>query len=190
MNYKNYNDYELIYDVKENDYNSYNILFNKYLPVLKSLTYKYYKNYKNYGYDYDDFFQEASIAFSNAVEKYDAEKNALFYTFVTLCVNRSLLSFCRMISCHRKNISNCYLVNIDDCYICEESNIDNYFSYRGRIDIIKKAIYNMDIEESCILELKYNGFTYKEISTLLDISLRRAQFKGRKILKEIKNYLD
>ena len=48
----------------------------------------------------------------------------------------------------------------------------------------------MDIEESCILELKYNGFTYKEISTLLDISLRRAQFKGRKILKEIKNYLD
>ena len=62
MNYKKYNDYELIYMVRENDDISKNVLFDKYLPVIKNMANNYYTKLKGYNCDYDDFFQEAMIA--------------------------------------------------------------------------------------------------------------------------------
>ena len=87
MNYKKYNDYELIYNVRENDDSSYNYLFNKYIPIMKRLAYTYYNNYKNYGYDLDDFQQEAYIAFHSAINSFNECKDSLFYTFVVLCLS-------------------------------------------------------------------------------------------------------
>ena len=37
MDYKDYNDYELIYMVRENDDSSYDILFQKYIPIIKRM---------------------------------------------------------------------------------------------------------------------------------------------------------
>lgn len=181
MKYRDYNDYELIYMIRDGDSNSYNILFEKYIPVMKSIAYSYYKDYKDYGFDYDDFTQEVYIAFNNAISQFKEEKNILFYTFSVVCMRRALLTFCRKITCGRKNISQRYTVNIDDVVVREESNIDNYYNYIERADLVKCMILKLDVEESCILELRYNGFTYKEISVLLDLPLRRVQFKGRKI---------
>ena len=70
MNYKNYNDYELIYMVRENDV-PFDLLFEKYMPILRKLSSVYYMRYSSYGYDYEDFLQEACIAFQRAINKYD-----------------------------------------------------------------------------------------------------------------------
>ena len=35
MNYKNYNDYELIYSVREKDDFAFDIIFEKYQPIIK-----------------------------------------------------------------------------------------------------------------------------------------------------------
>lgn len=185
MNYKKYNDYELIYNVRENDDESYDNLFNKYIPIMKRLAYKYYSNYSSYGYDLEDFQQEAYIAFHGAVNNYNERKDILFYTFVILCINRSLLSFCRKISCERKNISNSYLINIDDCNIIGTSNIEEYCEYCDIVFSFNNIYTKLGLEDSCIFELRYNGFTYKEISELLDLPLRRVQFKIRKVRKII-----
>lgn len=187
MNYKKYNDYELIYNVRENDDYSYNCLFNKYVPVMKKLAYKYYSNFKGYGCELEDFQQEAYISFYNAVNSYSEDKNSLFYSFVVLCINRALTTFCKKISCEKKNINNNYLINIDDePFVVGENNIDSYYEESSIKDFIKSIYLDMNLEESCIVELRYNGFTYKEISILLDIPLRRVQFKGKKV-KEIIN---
>jgi len=37
MNYKKINDYELLYMVRENDDYSKDLLYEKYLPIIKSL---------------------------------------------------------------------------------------------------------------------------------------------------------
>ena len=47
MKYKNYNDYELIYMVKENDDFSYDALYKKYMPIIKSIAYDFYIKYKS-----------------------------------------------------------------------------------------------------------------------------------------------
>ena len=121
MNYKNYNDYELIYMVREKDESSNEILYEKYNPIIRNITYEYYRKYSVYGYDYDDFLQEGYIAFQNALCKYDENKDCLFYTFVVFCLRRSLGTFCRKISTRSKNLSNTEFVNIDD-YSCIDVN--------------------------------------------------------------------
>ena len=183
MNYKKYNDYELIYLIRENDNESYNILFNKYLPIMKSIAFNYYKKYMSYGFDYDDFKQESYIAFCGAVNSFDESKNSLFYTFAVLCINRALLSYCRKISCEKKNINNNYLVDIDEVVVCEDSNIDSYFISEDKKQLIDNIKFKMDFIDSCVFELRYNGFSYREISLLLDLPLRTVQFKGRKARK-------
>ena len=42
MDYKKFNDYEILYMIKENDEYSRNLIFNKYLPIVKNIASKYY----------------------------------------------------------------------------------------------------------------------------------------------------
>ena len=114
MNYKNYNDYELISMVRENDEFSYYSLFEKYKPIVKNISKEFYDRYSDYGYDYDDFIQEGYVGFQNALNKYDSSKGALFYTFVELCIRRRLLSFTKNITLPKRKISNKYVVSGDD----------------------------------------------------------------------------
>lgn len=93
MNYKSLNDYELIYMVRESDDSSRDILYEKYMPIISSVSSDYYLKYKDFGCDYDDFLQEAMIGFQKALVSYDENRDNLFYTFVIVCIHRRLLSF-------------------------------------------------------------------------------------------------
>ena len=46
MNYKQ-NDYELIYMVRENDEVSQDLLYEKYLPIIKNLASEFYQKYNS-----------------------------------------------------------------------------------------------------------------------------------------------
>ena len=114
MNYKSFNDYELIYMIRENDDFSQNVLFDKYKPVVMSIANEYYEKYKNNGYEYDDFLQEALIGFQNALFSFDEEKNSLFYTFVVVCIHRKLLSFCRMFMSKKNVLGNLNNISLEN----------------------------------------------------------------------------
>ena len=180
MDYKKYNDYELIYMVRENDDNSKNILFQKYQPIIKKIANDFYLRFSTYGYDYEDFIQEANIAFHRSVIHYDEKKDNKFYSFCILCIRRSLLSFCRKISNSKKNISYTELVDIDDCNISDDScYTEQLYEIKELEGIFQKLILDLPFDISCIFELKMNGFTYFEIGTLLDIPSSTVEFKNR-----------
>ena len=75
MDYKKYNDYELIYMVHENDEESNSILLRKYSPIIGKICSKYYKRFNQYGYDYEDFYQEGLAAFYRAIKYYDDKRH-------------------------------------------------------------------------------------------------------------------
>lgn len=189
MNYKNYNDYELVYMVNEDG--SYgDLLYQKYKPVLLSIVNEFFQNYRNYGYDYDDFLQEASIAFFQSISKFDESKGSLFYTFMTLCVRRKLMSFCRNISNSNKNIPSGFFVDIDEFDVLDDKNDLNRLVHDFEIDqIIRNVLFNLPIQYSSILELKMNGFSYCEISILLDIPKSTVEFRNRHSKKMVETYL-
>lgn len=187
MKYKNYNDYELIYMVREQDENSYGILFQKYLPIIKRIACDYYKSYNTYGYDLDDFIQEGYLGFQKAILSFDENKDILFYTFVTLCIHRKIINFCKRISCDRKNISNINFVDCDEVSIVDPSlDMDDMLSFKELFSTIWNIIYSFPIEYTSVFELRMNHFRYSEISELLEVSNRRAEFMVRRIMNKIR----
>ena len=190
MSYKKYNDYELIYMVREKDEDSYNAIFSKYYPIIKKISFNYYNRFNNYGYDYDDFIQEACLAFHGALSSFNEMENVLFYTYSITCMERKLISFCKKISCLKRTLSpDNYVEYNDNFYSDQKSNVFDEAQINDFYVLLKKTIYDLDYVDSCVLELKINNFSYKEISKLLDIPLRTVQFKAQKIRKILKQNL-
>ena len=184
MDYKKLNDNELVYMVRENDEDSINILVKKYSPMIFKLTNEHYGRYNGYSYEFDDFYQEALNAFYKAIRTYDNEHSVL-YTYVNVCMKRALFSFERTICRKEKPI-----VDISDLEYCIEDvreNPKNRDLYKKLENIVRDVIFGLSLEAGAILELKINGFTYKEISKLLDIPMSSVEFKSRRARNLLRN---
>lgn len=82
MNYKNINDYELVYQIRESDEEAYNTLFDKYSFLVKRLAYEYYYKNENIGIEIEDLCQEGYFAISVALKDYDQDNSLLYLCFV------------------------------------------------------------------------------------------------------------
>ena len=185
MDYKLANDYEIVYLVRENDEESRNAILKKYLPIINKIASNYYDIVSGKGVEYEDLVQEGLIALNDAIDRYQENNGAIFYTFATLCINRHLSTYCQRLNnnknyCLNNSISEEYAFNVADDF-----KMDNVFD-----DMIIKEYLNLfTLEESSVLELRYNGFSYKEISKLLDISFNTINDRLHKIRRIIKNRL-
>ena len=190
MDYKKINDYEVVYMVRENDEGAREIIFNKYIPIVRRIASDHLALAKMARIEYEDLVQEGLIALNEAINKYNERSGVLFYTFLCVCVERRILTYCR-----KMNSSKHYLLNtsLDDEYIYSVSDNDVFEAYFNEINLERKFVSfkNLfDIVESNIFELRYNGFSYKEISKLLDIPVSTIDgklCKIRRILKETLN---
>lgn len=185
MVYKDINDYYLIEMICENDEVSYGMLFDKYRPLIKKIASNFYRSYKNYGYEYDDFVQEGYLGFYRALKKFNLNKSVLFYTFVSLCVSRQLISFVNKISSKHYN---CIFLPLDEYDLICTSVKDNDDVYLE--DLIKEVINESSIEDSSVFELRYNNFSYKEIEKLLDIDYSQAEYRYRKLKFLLRDKID
>ena len=191
MNYKNYNDYELLYMVRENDDDSYNELFRKYMPIVRKMASDFFQRFDSFGYDLDDFVQEGYLGFQKAVISFDENKDVLFYTFATLCIHRALLTFCRRITCDKKNIHSGFLVDCDEVEIADSlPSLEEVFCRREFLSELWDVVYTFPIDYTCVFELRMNRFQYQEISALLDITVRRAQLMFQRVQSKIRKEMN
>ena len=77
-----YNDYELVYLVREQNEEALHIIIEKYSPLIGKIASSYY----GIGYDYQDFFQEGRMAFIKAIYSFDENSNYSFYSYAMTCV--------------------------------------------------------------------------------------------------------
>lgn len=192
MDYKNINDYEILYMINENNEDAENLMLKKYYPVVKNIASKYYRNVMNKGVEFQDLIQEGNIGLFNAISSYRTKYDTLFYSYACLCIERQLIVFCRGL-CSKKNemLNNCYYN--DDLFF-------NYTSYDGISDQDKYIDRELEQEEfmkyknyfnidsSSVFELRYNGFSYKEISELLDISISTVDGRLSKIRRILQKF--
>ena len=184
MDYKNYNDYEIMYRIRESDEEAVNIMFAKYEPLIKNLANKHYEQAKMHGADINDLIQEGRIALNRALSSYKDDSGVTFYTYAVVCIQRHFVTYCRNISNSRHfNLNN----NVGDeaLYVIGDSKMDpevlSFDKYYDELFIEYKNIFNF--RESNIFELRYNGFSYREISLLLDIPIWIVDSNLRKIRK-------
>lgn len=197
MDYKNANDYEILYLIGENTEDARELIYQKYKPIVLSFAYKYYKILKRKGMEIDDLIQEGYIGLNRAIERYSLEKNCLFYTFATLCIERQLQTITRNASTLKQEVLN-HAISLDyplpytDMLICDvvedEVCLDPIqrmldLEYETRLILFQ---HELPLLQAQIFELRYNGFSYDEIGELLDLSKKSIDSHLVRIRRRLK----
>ena len=174
--YKEYNDYEILYMIGENDDDTFNLLYKKYYPLILKYSRKYEKTFKKFGYELDDIMQIGYISLYKAVRKYKYYSENMFYTFLIKLLNNDYnieYNKCRNYKNKCLNDSISYDKEIvgtdlsildivgkyDFDYVSDVDNYNKYLSFKN----------SLPFEVSCNLELKISGYKDYEIERLLDI---------------------
>ncbi len=184
------NDYELVYQIKENDEVAYSTLFDKYSFIVHKLAYDYYSKNKNIGIEIEDLYQEGYFAISMAVRDYNQD-SSLFYTYVTLCIRREMERYIKFCKRNKQMVLNSAIslnasIDFDNELFLEDVIASGEDLERSVIynDILRKLFfyrYDLKFEESLVYELKLNQFSNSEIAILLDISYKKVDNYLRKI---------
>lgn len=179
-NYKDLNDYEIMYMISENDEDATNLLFTKYKPLIIKMAKEYYNKSGNCGLELDDFIQEGYCALFSAIKQYNVNKKNLFYTYVIVCIKRKMHNLIVRNANYKNmalNDSVSLYHNVNDTSLSLIDIIDDKKALKPDVEVvnlefenaIKKMLYDLDFNDSIICELKLNGFTNKDIVALLDI---------------------
>ena len=195
-NYKDLNDYEVMYMIGEKSDDATNLLFEKYKPVIEKYAKEYYNYGKNLGLEYQDFVQEGYLGLYKATQNYTDNRNSIFYTYVMICIKSSMSNLIRTNSSKKNYILN---NSISLFHSMDDNNLEliNYISDNSAVlpdeemencEVIlafKKKIYELDLLKGSILELRYNGFNNREISKLLNLSTSRVSYIIRDLRKKL-----
>ncbi len=178
--YRDLNDYELLYMVCEEEI-SFDILVNKYRPLIYKVVKEYTKFFKKFGYELDDLMQIGYITLYQTSRKYDIYNHTMFYTYFRKALNNAIIESIRSNTTRKKEVLNNALSY--DMYL-PNSNIPYIDILTVKKDIINKEhefiIFknSMPAFLSYIFELFYNGYNKEEISVLLgeDINVIKDSF--------------
>lgn len=185
MNYKNVNDYEVMYMIRENDDTAVDIMYEKYKPVIMQLAAKYYAKVKNCGVEYDDLVQEGMIALNRAIMSYKDDCGAMIYTYILVCLERHLITYCRNLqSMKHYHLNNSVAYDISYSYV-DYKDPDYFMNDILLHEQFTKYKNDFEFLDANIFELRINGFSYKEICCLLEISYKYLESR----LSRIRNVL-
>ncbi len=201
--YQEYNDFELLYLTCSEDEEAYDILYNKYKPIVEIKAKKYLRFAQGKGLDMNDLMQEGMIGLSEAIRDFKIQKNVKFSTFANMCIERQINS--AIIKANRikyrslnESLSLDEKTNIDDRPLIEtvRSTKDsdpirlllNLETQNEFYDKVKEILSPFELD---ILYLRLKSFEYKEIAVKLnksyksiDSGLQRIKNKLRRMFEE------
>ncbi len=171
-----YNDYELISYVNDNDEEAKNIIIKKYEPLISSLATRFLKSCPYLGIEKGDLIQEGMIGLNHAIDYFNEQKDITFYTYAKKCVERRLIS--AIVAANRLKHKN---LNESISFDTEEDGTLDYFlkddsTNPEKIVIdesqLSEIIVNIkakltDFEEQ-VFNLMLSAFSYREIAKILD----------------------
>ena len=185
------NDYEILYMVCEGEEINFDLLVNKYRPLIFNIVKEYAKFFKKFGYEIEDLMQLGYITLYKTSHKYDIYNHTMFFTYFKKALNNMIISNIRMNTTRRKEILNqalsydAYVPNTKIRYIDLLSDKKEVNDINSELIIFKNS---MPITESYIFEMFYNGYSKKEISVLLDEDINEIKRKFNKIKEHAFTY--
>lgn len=201
MNYKDVNDNELLFMIKENDEYAKEIVLDKYKYIIDILMKKYSNMAWTLGIDKNDLYQESLIGFFDAINNYRDDKNASLATFITLCVERKIKSYLK--SANRlKNKIMFESLSLEHTYeqfkqplmyvLSDESENDpltNIEADESAEELLEQAKEVLSDNENEVLSLMIHGLDYIEIATLLDKNPKQIDNTRNRIRTKIRKIL-
>lgn len=196
MDYKDFNDYELLNYIAEGNEDANNIIIKKYEPLITKIAMKMLPYCKNNGLEKSDLIQEGMIGLNHAMERYREQSNVLFYTYAKKCIERKIISV--VISSNRNKNK---ILNESISYDDDENSLIKFI--KSETPSPEEEIVNLEIEETLLQKIKSNltsfeeevfslfvvGFKYKEIAEMLDKDQKSIDNAIQRIKNKIKNII-
>lgn len=197
MNYHD-NDYELLYLISENNEEAKEIFYKKYKSSIEIKAKKYYSIVKSNGIELSDLIQEGMIGLSKAINDFKEQKNIKFITFANTCIDRQILTFVRNSTRDKHKLLNTSLsmdtttnsagVALKDLVSDNKNkNPEELFiedEEAKEINTILKS--TLSIQESTVFSLRLKGFSYREISILLNLTEKSVE----RTIARVKNKIE
>lgn len=183
-----YSDYELIYMVKENE-EALEYMLKKYEPLFRKLSRSFMFKCKNSGIDVEDIVQYCRIVFCRVVDMYNPDNEVLFVSYLMASLKRSVSKFVE----RRVNKNDeIYYMDVEgydnlDFLVSSYDAVESYSEYEME-QSIKQFANTLTVLDSRIFELRYNGFSYKDIASLLEINVKKVDNVLFKIRKKLEKY--
>lgn len=195
MNYRDYNDFELIDKVSESE-EANEILFKKYKPLIVGIAKKNYNPNNGNGLDLNDLISEGMIGFSTAINTFKPDKDTIFFTYAKTCIERrifsAVLSSNRLkhrllnesLSMEETDDESVGLKNIigDESLNPEKLVITN----ETTLEILETLDKEFSDFEKQVFELKRSGFEIAEIAEVLDKDYKSVDNTLQRIKTKIK----
>ena len=197
---KDLNDYELVSLAQENNEEAGEILYTKYRPLIQKLCHKYFKYVQNKGIEFTDLVQECTIGFEEAVLRFNENDNTSFYTFVTVCMERQLMSEVTKQNRDKHKFLN-EAVPLESIDSDSDINLIDYIEdnrnnpEQGLLldedfkELYLKIVGKLTDFEECVFRLKLQNFDYREIAGILDRDQKSIDNAIQRIRLKIKNII-
>ena len=197
MEYKDFNDYELLSYIKEGNEEANNIIIKKYEPLINKIAIKMLPLCQNNGLEKSDLVQEGMIGLNHAIDRYQEVENVLFYTYAKTCIKRKMISV--IISANR---SKNKALNESISYDNEQLGLLNFVKSKSLSP--EEEVLNIELEEDLLKRIKevltdleeqvfsllISGFKSKEIAELLEKDQKSIENAKDRIKGKIKKILE
>ncbi len=200
MDYRDYNDSELLSYIAENNEEANEIIFKKYEPLIVTISKRMYRYCKNAGLEITDLIQEGRLGLNIAINGYQNNKDVTFYTYARTCIERGIINYVVRAKRQKNKILNESLsLELPDGeqYKLESLFADNsqnpemqILEFEREQELINNVKETLTDFEQQVFELKLASFSYKEIAEILekdlkavDNALQRIRNKAREQLK-------
>lgn len=175
-----------------------NEIFERY----KGLVVKIARSYFILGGEMEDIVQEGMIGLYKALKGYDKKKNASFKTFATMCIKHQIQSAIKVANAKKNSpLSNSvslqsFSENSDDedflpvsliFQISPDEKVINKENYQNLLENIKKMLSDKEFQ---VLKYYLKGYTYKEISNILETSEKSIDNSLSRIKSKLKKLIE
>ena len=198
MNYKDYNDFELLSYISENNEEAADVLFEKYNPLIVATANRLYCYCKNTGLELNDLVQEGRLGLNLAINSFTEDKDTSFYTYSKTCIERKMISLIVGARRQKHRVLNESLslegsTELNDTFTFEKSLEDNSYNpenilldIENQEELIKEIYSHLTNFEVQVAELKINGFEYREIAEILDKDIKSIDNAIQRIRTKLK----
>lgn len=168
-----YNDYELIYLIRDNNEKAFNFFFEKYEIYIKKIAIEYY----HYGDKMQDLIQEGRIVLLTCLKSFNENMNVTFFSYFSICLRRI----------YKRLLRNDYYSGItlkeDSVFIDKIADENTKHLYSG------KRFYDDELLISIFDECIIGNMTLTDFAKKYNIKYNLIYRKYKTMVSELKNIL-
>lgn len=197
MNFEQYTDEEIILLIKEGNQDATEYLLKKYSPLVK----KSIRTLYLIGADTEDLSQEGMIGLFKAIQNYQTDNSASFFTFAKICIDRQIYSAIKASNRKKHSPLNTYISFysrgsedetelINNLEAGNDSNPEHVILDKENISHIEALLEEcLSTLEKAVFHLYLDGKSYSDIAASLNKPVKSIDNAVQRIREKIKKLL-